>query len=224
MSQQITYIELLRKLSPFHFQIFSSVKKDCKSEHLALDNQFLKKHFTGKLIAKITVEDLLLVYPKVIDEGHEQLAEFIANRWLLKHMDLYHLFENELKKINPQFDQITEISECDAKAILEMALKDANPVTCYIFCTLNLVAIPLGVLKDLEEKALSYIAACSKSLEQSAEKCTNHSTLEDVQKICEKYEKKLAGMQKKYVTDTGILKKQVSILQQRIHELNKSST
>jgi hypothetical protein len=213
MTQQVSYIELLTKLTPFHFHIFSTVKKDCKSEHLAIDSQFLKKHFPGKVAAKITTDDLVAIYPKVINEGHEQLAEFIANRWLLKHMDTYHFFEEELKKINPKFDQIIEISVNEADDILHRALEETNPINCYIFCVLNSVAFPSHIIKSLEEKALSCVTMSTKAQEEEKENIDAQYGMKEVQKICDRYEKKLSGMQKKYVKDTASLQKKVTSLQ-----------
>src|SRR5438132_626934 len=99
---ELSYAQKFAELQPFYQAIFSSVKKDLRDEHLKMDRNFFKRNFLNKELAKLTVEDLVLVYPKLIQAGSEPVAEFIANRWLLRHMDIYTFFEQKLQKIAPQ--------------------------------------------------------------------------------------------------------------------------
>ena len=152
--RQKTSVDKFSLLTPFHKHIFSSVKKSCRNEHLRVDRQFFKKWFGGKNYAEITVEDLTTVYPQVIAEGHESLAEFIVNRWLLRHMDIYHFFEKELQKINSHIEHITEIPLTEALKLQKAAVQQFGPVNTYIFTIFNEVAFPEVFLEGLRKFAL----------------------------------------------------------------------
>ena len=69
-------------LSPWFSDIMAVVKRDCKSEHLRLDPLFVRQHFGGTPVQKISLEEMRVVYLQQILAGHERLAEFVANRWL----------------------------------------------------------------------------------------------------------------------------------------------
>lgn len=56
--------------------------------------------------------------------------------------------------------------------------------------------------------------------QQSIAKILEHHQRE-VSRLNEKYESKLAGVQKKYAIDTEALKKQIRALQQRLNSLQK---
>ena len=216
MSSDTTYVQKFAQLSPFYSQIFATVKKDCKSEHLAIDNKFFKAHFPGKNLAKLTTEELLEVYPKIIQDGHEALAEFVANRWLLKRMEIYSFFEEELKTINPQFDQILEIPLDHAQEMLVRADSEFHPADCYIFCVFNSVAFPESIYEALKKKAELHVRNYRAPKVEEKETQNPHDLQNEMNKVIARYEKKLSGMQKKYLNDMTSLKKQIAQLQRKL--------
>lgn len=154
MTKESAFVKKFALLTPFHKHIFSAVKKNCRNEHLRIDKKFFKRWFPGKSYSQISINDILQVYPRVIQEGEERLAEFIANRWVLKHMNIYSFFENELKKINPQFDTITTIPDPYAIALKNAAQTQFGVVNTYIFCLFNDVAFSPSTLELLFQEAM----------------------------------------------------------------------
>ena len=149
----LSHTEMFRLLAPWHPRIFAAVKKDVRNEHLKLDKAFYKVHFGNKVLIRLTVDDLLSVYPAVIAKGHEKLAEFIANRWILRHIDVYNFFESKLKAINPQVEKIVLIDEEAATRIIDEAVRLFGAEDSYIFCIFNQVAFSTLQLERLRSGA-----------------------------------------------------------------------
>lgn len=149
IKQELTYAEKFQDLTPFHEAIFTEVKKDLRDDHLRQDKGFLKRNFSGKQLNKITVQELLEVYTKLIAAGYDAVSEFVANRWLLRHIEIYNLFEDRLRTINSQFHEIVELDPEAAKSLLSDAVERFGAVDCYIFSVLNSVCLPEALLKEL---------------------------------------------------------------------------
>lgn len=162
--QTLSYVAQFAKLEPWHYAIFSDVKKDLRKEHLKHDKAFFRTYFGSKVLLRLTVEDLLEVYPAVIAKGHEQLAEFVVNRWLLKHLDIYTFFETHLKKINPQIEQITAIDQSLTNDLIAQAFSQFGAVNTYIFCIFNSVSF--------SPETFEYLRTCAHNETATAGACT----------------------------------------------------
>ena len=93
MKKNVSYVEKFESLEKFIPSIITDIKKDLKNEHIKDNLVFLKKYFQGKVIKKISLEELISVYaPLLIDKDNEDLAAFVANRWILQNSDVYDLF------------------------------------------------------------------------------------------------------------------------------------
>lgn len=221
MLTETTYKEKFSQLSFWLPSIIDSIKKDLKNEHLKNDWNFVRTYFPGKNPAKLVTEELVDAYSQALanSEGAEQLAEFIANRWLLKHSELYYFFEQELKKINPNFNEITAVADAAALPIMESAIHTFGAPQAYLFCMLNSVAFSEKMFQTLSQKAEQGVKQMQKETESKLEQ----QSLENMQKnyeqqiarLTDKYEKKLLGLQRKYVQDTDSLKKQIAALQRK---------
>jgi len=150
MKTEPTYTQKFSELSPWFTQIFTSVKNDLRDEHLKIDKNFFKRNFPGKVINKLEVQDLIQVYSKLIAKGFEELSEFIANRWLLRHLEIYNFFEEELKKTHERFDQVEVLEEAIARPLMEEAMQKFGAPDAYIFSILNCVAFPHSILNELK--------------------------------------------------------------------------
>ncbi len=148
-----TYAQKFNKLQPFFVAIFTAIKKDLRDEHLRADKGFFKRNFPGKELSKVTVDDLLAVYPILIERGYEQIGEFIANRWLLRHLDIYNFFEEQLKHYAEDFDKIVELEEAFARKLLDDAVRNFGPENTYIFSVLNCVAFSMPLMNELRTNA-----------------------------------------------------------------------
>lgn len=210
---------LLKEWMPL---IIDSVKKDLKNEHLKRDPSFSRSYFPGKNLSKLTLEELVDAYTKAIADGEkaEELAEFIANRWLLKHSDLYYYFEQELAKIDPNFSEIHDIEQGLATKIMEGAIQQFGTISTYLFCVLNSVVFPEEIYKklghDASRKAVEQKEEAVAVKEKLSLEALQRGHEQDLARVIDKYEKKLIGMQKKYLTDVEMLKKQIANLQRKL--------
>lgn len=161
--QEPTYAQKFAELQPLHTAIFTDVKNDLRDEHLRTDKGFFKRNFVGKERNRVSVDDLLQVYPKFIAAGFEELSEFIGNRWLLRHLDIYNFFEERLKQYNEKFYQIQELEIDFAKSLLDDAVSSFGPQNTYIFSILNCVAFPIDLMKELRTNAVQDHASVATS-------------------------------------------------------------
>ncbi len=222
MQKNATYKEKFELLKPWLPALIGAVKKDLKNDHLKRDPQFCKRFLAGKNLGKLEDRDLVEAYMTAIQESDngEAIAEFIANRWLLKVGDLYHFFEQHLSAINPNFAELEELSLEDAKKLSAASVAEFGASKSYLFAVINSVVFPESVFQALAKQAEQ-----SKKLEEkeSLELSEKHSIEalklgyeQHIARLTDKYEKKLSGLQKKYATDMEALKKQLVLLQRKL--------
>lgn len=222
MLKNSSYKEKFAMLKEWMPLIIDSIKKDLKNEHLKNDPGFLRTYFPGKNPSKITFEELVDTYTKAIEEGEnpEQLAEYIANRWLVKHSDIYYYFEQELAKINPEFNEIKDIDQQLATKIMEGAIKQFGTISTYLFCVLNSVVFPQEIYEKLGQDASKHAKEKKEADVAEKEKASiealHRDREQELARVVDKYEKKLQGLQKKYFTDVEMLKKQIANLQRKL--------
>lgn len=220
MFKGTSYQEKFILIKPWLDSIIEKVKKDLKNEHLVKDKRFCSKYFLGKNPNQIKVSEMIEAYAKDIAEGNVGLGEFIASRWLLKNTDLYGFFEDKLKVINPDFDQINEISLEQSFKMIEESIKEYDPGTVYIFCVFNEVAFH----KEAAERLKTIAEKRHQALQEESEEKETVQSLDSLKKrhareistLSDRFEKKFIGLQKKYLNDVEALKKQISTLQRKI--------
>jgi hypothetical protein len=224
MKKDATYQEKFNHLKDWMPSIIESIKKDLKNEHLKKDLGFSKKYLGNKNINKVTSEEFVTAYNKAIAEEAEGegLAEFITSRWLLRHSDLYEFFERHLTQINPNFSDLTELTAEQSKGLSSAAEKQFGAVQTYLFSVLNSVVFPASVFKELETKARQEQHSVGEEKQRQSEQLSAEAMKREhereMARLTDKYEKKLIGLQKKYVIDVEALKKQVSLLQRKLQE------
>jgi hypothetical protein len=216
------YQEMFQLVDPWLGEILEVVKKDLKQEHLKKDKAFCKRYFLGKGAAQVSVEEMVPAYRSEIAAGNVGLAEFIASRWLLKNTDIYGFFEKKLEKISPDFDQLDSLEEAFALQLKSEAQKEFKPVRLYLFSVLNAVTFSSEIFTELRENALNYTAENHK-LEQERKEKEDLEAMQrrhdrEVRALVGKFEKKLSGMERKYVRDTDTLKDQIRSLSRKLDE------
>jgi hypothetical protein len=224
MLKDVAYKDKFKMLDPWLQSIVESVKKDLKNEHLKQDWQFAKKYFANKNIAKLTAEELTEGYRLALanEEAAEALAEFISNRWLLKHTELYHYFEEQLQQINPNFNELEELERNQAHNLMEKAVSLFGAPKTYMFSIINSVVFPKEIFDKLGQNAQNASREETENAKAMEEKMSvdmiHQSYQQQIARLTDKYEKKLLGMQKKYIQDVETLKKQLSTLQRKVHQ------
>lgn len=224
MYKNATYKEKLQALRAWLPMIFQEVKKEIKNEHVRQDSAFHKKYLQSKNLNKIALEDFISAYDKAIEieENGEQIAEFIANRWLMKNADIYDYFEISLKQIDPNFQELEQINEKSSWDILEKAIFSFGAPKTYLFSVLNSVVFPKEVYEKLQGKAVNEQKENAQKQEEKNASLSleglkrNHE--QEIARITDKFEKKMAGLEKKYMIDVAGLKKQIATLQKKLVE------
>lgn len=219
---EATYKEKFALLEELIPSIVESIKKDLKNEHLKQDIPFARKYLQGKNLNKVDVADLSQAYGLAIksEEQGETIAEFMANRWILKKSDLYYFFETKLSQINPDFTSITEIDEAKGSALVQEVIEAHGAVDAYIFAVLNSVAFKEKQFQTLKQAAEEELKCVSESQKVEQEKETGEALIRkhqiELSRMEDKYEKKLLGLQRKYLTDVEALKKQIATLHKKL--------
>ena len=207
-------------VQPWMQQILQSIKKDIKTDHLSVDKSFYKAHFGNRPLNKLSIEEIFAVYEKELLAGNADLSDWVVNRWVFRHGDIYRHFADRLNAINPHFQEIQSLTDAQAEQILANAVESFGATKVYIFSRLNGVVFSDMIFDGLHQAALKDTQSKQaeqeqKNLDESIEELKLRHQRE-LSRLQEKYEDKLSGVQRKYSTDVEALKKQIRALQQRV--------
>lgn len=222
MLKNSTHKEKFLLLKEWMPSIVESIKKDLRNDHLKRDWMFAKKYFGGQNVNKLSMGELAAGYYEAIEnsDSSEDIGEFIVSRWLLKHMDMYHYFEENLRKISPDFYEIEELDHSAAQHLMENAVVEFGAVKTYLFSVMNAVVFPKDIFSKLAEKARherdTFLEAAKEEEEKLSFEQMKRSYEQQIARLTDKYEKKLIGFEKKYLQDMDVLRKQVSTLQKKL--------
>lgn len=207
-------------LQPWLAEILYTLKREIKTEHLSKGPSFYKNYFGNRPLNRLTTEEIVAAYAKELVQGNEDLGEWIVNRWVFSHGEIYNHFVERLEKIDAQFNEIQALDESQSNQVLEGAIESFGALPTYLFSVLNGVVFPESVFQRLrlaaekEDRAVKEeqaTAASQESLEQMKARYER-----DIGRLKEKCEDKIAGVMKKYTTEIEALKKQIRALQQRL--------
>lgn len=222
MYKETTYKEKFTILANWLPLILNDIKKDLKKDHWQQDPQFVRIYLGNKPQQKITQEDMVEGYTLALnkEEKAEEIAEFISTRWLFKHSDIYHYFENELRKLATDFTTLTEIDAAVADPIAKQSSDMFGAANTYLFCVMNSVVFPektytsLRTAAEKEQREKAANAETELKLKNEEEVKRHYET--QISRITDRFEKKLAGMERKYHVDIEALKKQIRNLQKKL--------
>ncbi|HSX26394.1 MAG TPA: hypothetical protein VLE89_05240 [Chlamydiales bacterium] len=203
-----------QSLQPWIFQILNEIKKDIKTEHLGADPVFYKTYFGNRPQNRLTAEEIFAGYEKELVKGNEELAEWVVNRWVFKHGDLYRHFAERLSDVHPDFSQIKELNEEESEKVLDGASDVFGAVDTFLFSVLNGVVFSEKVIQRLRKEAEAEAAAQKKEVETP--KVNLEQMVAQHQREVARLHAKIEGVQKKYTTDVEALKKQIRALQKKV--------
>lgn len=210
--------EIIRPWIPV---VLAEIKKDIKVDHLPKSPIFVKTHFGNRPLNRVTIEELFTAYQKDLLAGDADLAEWVINRWVFKHGDIYTHFAERLQQISENFSELESLTEAQSEKILDGAVEQFGTLSVYLFAVLNGVVFSDAVFARLRAAAEKEEIAkheeeqrtqAWKSLEAAQEQYQRNLT-----RLQEKYDAKIAGVMKKYATDTEALKKQIRALQKQLN-------
>lgn len=224
MMKESGYQEKIALLKPWLVEIIDVVKRDLKNEHLKIDREFCRRYFLGKNSNQLQAEEMAAAYEKDIAAGNVGLGEFIATRWLLKHTDIYYFFEGRLKTAHPDFEKLEMLSMEESESIVAESLRKFGPIYTYIFAVFNSVVFPDAIYERLRVSALKRTDEVQSAVQEQEEREKAEGMKErharEMAASVDRFEKKLSGMQKKYLNDVEALKRQISALQKKLVEKN----
>ena len=200
-------------LLPWMGEILGAIKKDIKSDYLAGDPAFCRKHFGNLPLSRITSEEITSAFSKELLGGDEEMADWVTNRWVFRHGDIYQYFADRLHEVNPDFDQIKELTSAQSVSVLLGAKETFGAKEIYFFTILNGVVFPKVVLAQLHREAEEETKRIEAEVKFAAEEKEKSKIIERLERelaqLTKKYEQSLSGVQKKYDADVAALKKQI---------------
>lgn len=209
-------------IQPWLSLVLGAIKREIRTEHLANSSVFAKNHFGNRPLNRLTAEEIFQAYEKELLKGEdEELKEWVVNRWVFKHGDLYQHFADRLEAIDANYDSLESLTEEQSEQVLLGAKERFGALSTYLFSVLNRVVFPQSIFDQLRS-----VAQQEQTLEkEQQEKAQELQTIEQLKsryeketaRLQEKMDSKIAGIMKKYSTDIEALKKQIRALQ---HQLN----
>jgi hypothetical protein len=209
-------------LAEFHPALFHKIIRDLKNEHLKKDPVFHKKYFASAHIPKITPEEIMQGYFKAVqeEENGEAIAEHILQRWMLKEPEIYNFFEKRLSEISSDFTTLTSLEPAAEKRLIDESQEKFGALATYLFAVINSVCFSENTFLLLQTRAREELHAreqkAHKDDETHQEQKSLSSMAAQLERLQDKYEKKLQALERKYFIDTDGLKKQIAKLQQRL--------
>lgn len=229
MLKDTTYSEKMVMLKGWLETILQEIKKDIKNDHLKKDWNFAKRFFPKKNVNKLSASELAEGYSIAVDESDQAdaLGEFIANRWLLKNTDVYDYFARQLNQVTDDFDSIDVLDMDLSKKMMADSTRFFGAQKTYFFSVFNSVVFPEEIYNELRQQAeeeRDQIVQQEQAEKEQQEWAAKEKAYEQqMSRLTDKFEKKFAGLEKKYLKDTESLKKQISTLQKKLDQLKVPS-
>jgi len=210
-------------IQPWIPSVLEVIKRDIKVDHLPANPAFIKTHFGNRLLNRLKMEEIFEAYQKELLSGNASLIEWVVNRWVFKHGDIYSHFAERLSAINEDFTTLVSLTESQSEQVLQGAAGKFGSLPVYLFSVLNRVVFPASIFarlrhaaeqEEFAQKEAAKQARAQQTLEQDVARYQRELT-----RLHEKYEQKIAGILKKYAIDVEGLKKQIRSLQQKLHSM-----
>lgn len=204
-------------LQNWTLEVLKDIKKDIKTDHLHTDPVFYRTYFGNRPQNRLTSDEIYAAYEKELLKGNEDLAEWVVNRWVFKNGELYEVFAGRLSQINPDFNEIKNLSPEESKKVLEGVADSFGAIPTYIFSLLNGVVFPKEILEELRKGADAEKISQEKQAEQNEKQESLEKVIAAHQREISRLNDRVAGVLKKYTNDTEALKKQIKALQKKLN-------
>ncbi len=207
-------------IQPWIPLVLAAIKKDIKTDHLPGSPIFVRTHFGNRPLSRLTAEEIFAAYEKDLLSGDADLADWVVNRWVFKHGDIYSHFADSLSQVAEDYSAIQSLTVEQSEKILSEAVDRFGALHTYLFSVLNGVVFPESVFQRLRTWAENEEAAKKEEEKGTEERLSLQQLTErysrDVARLHEKYESKISGVLKKYTTEVEALKKQIRALQKQL--------
>lgn len=193
--------------------LLNAIRKDIKQDHLGSDPEFYRTHFGNRPQNRLTSEEIFSAYESELLKGNQKLAEWVVNRWVFKHGDLYQVFAERLSQINENFDQIQTLSVEESEKVLAGTAERFGAIPTFLFVVLNGVVFPESTRNKLQGLAEQEKKDQEVKSQEDGGKESLEKLLAAKEREVARLNDKLLGVQKKYDKDVEALKKQIRALQ-----------
>ncbi len=208
------FVEKLSQIEPYHREILDSIKKELKQEHLSSDRAAHKKLFGNKPLHRITLDELVQAYSPMLSRI-EELGEFVASRWIFKHAEIYEYFSERLEKALGEFEHLTQLDAEFARELVREALEQFPASKVFCFCVLNSVVLPQQEFLFLEKRAKDTRVSAD-ALPAEGASSQKMWPSEEVQRLEQRYLKRIAGIERKFHNEVHHLKRQIAQLNRKV--------
>jgi hypothetical protein len=202
-------------LQPWLHEILGTIRRDIKTDYLPASAALYRTHFGNRPQNRLTVEEINIALSKELLQGNSDLAEWVINRWVFKHGELYSHFAERLEAISPEFATLKALSESESEQVLRGAKEAFGAKKVYFFSVLNEVVFPQSILEQLR-KAAEAEQVVSEEISAPVDTISGEKHQKELARLTEKYEQKIAGIMKKYTSDVEALKTHVRALQKKL--------
>jgi len=203
-------------LQPWLHEIFGSIRRDIKTDYLPGSAAVYRAHFGNRPQNRLTMEEINTALEKELLQGNTDFAEWMINRWVFKHGELYSHFAERLEAISPEFATLKALTEPESEQVLRGAKEAFGAKKVYFFSVLNEVVFPASILEELR-KAAEAEQVVSTEVAPQVDMISGEEHQKELVRLTEKFEQKIAGIMKKYTSDVEALKTQVRALQKKLH-------
>lgn len=198
-------------------EVLKDIKKDIKTDHLHTDPVFYRTYFGNRPQNRLTSEEIYTAYEQELLKGNQDLSEWVVNRWVFKNGELYEVFAGRLSQINPDFNEIKQLTVEESQRVLEGVADAFGAIPTFLFSLLNGVVFPKEILEDLRKGAEAEKAKLAKKAEENEKQESLEKVIAAHQREIARLNDRVAGVLKKYTTDTEALKKQIKALQKKLN-------
>lgn len=198
-------------------EVLKDIKKDIKTDHLHTDPVFYRTYFGNRPQNRLTSEEIYTAYEQELLKGNQDLSEWVVNRWVFKNGELYEAFAERLSQINPDFNEIKQLTVAESERVLEGVAESFGAVPTFLFSLLNGVVFPQEILEKLRKGAEAEKAKQEKDAENNQKQESLEKVIAAHQREIARLNDRVAGVLKKYTNDTEALKKQIKALQKKLN-------
>ncbi len=202
-------------LQPWLHEILESIRRDIRTDYLPASATFCRTYFGNRPLNRLTMEEIKPALAKELLEGNQDLADWVVNRWVFKHGEVYSHFAARLESIRPDFATLETLSEAESEQILAGAKEAFGAKPVYFFSVLNDVVFPPSVIQQLRLAAEAENVMVAKTVPQG-DALADEKHRKEMARLEEKYQQKIAGIMTKYTKDVEALKTQIRALQKRL--------
>jgi len=198
-------------------EVLKDIKKDIKTDHLHTDPVFYRTYFGNRPQNRLTSEEIYTAYEQELLKGNQDLSEWVVNRWVFKNGELYEAFAERLSQINPDFNEIKQLTVAESERVLEGVAESFGAVPTFLFSLLNGVVFPQEILEKLRKGAEAEKAKQEKDAENNQKQESLEKVIAAHQREIARLNDRVSGVLKKYTNDTEALKKQIKALQKKLN-------